>query len=276
MGDEPDHTLSGDAAVAVGVQSRVAVTLGEASAVRAANEREVEVGWLRGVAQGAGEEELPASAFDEVVAANDVGDGLAEVIDDDGELIGGLARRGSVSARPDDEVADGLRGMRGLRARELVVERDWLGRRHEPPGRSIVGEGGGKRGRSQQGRKNEFVRAFVRCALGRSECFEFAAGVRVRKGVSIRDQMLHRGVMMTQIVRLDDGASVPVDAQPSEQIDGEIEHARLDARGVEVLDAEDDAHVLLTGQGPSDQKCARVAEVERAGGAGGQTGGRSW
>jgi hypothetical protein len=33
---------------------------------------------------------------------------------------------------------------------------------------------------------------------------------------------------------------------------------------------------LLTGQGPSDQKCARVAEVERAGGAGGQTGGRSW
>lgn len=85
---------------------------------------------------------------------------------------------------------------------------------------------------------------------------------------------LHRGDMGRGLVGLDDGADVPVDAEPGEEVDGEVDHAGLDARGVEVLDAEEDVPAALAGDGPVDEEGAGVAEVESPGGAGCEAGAR--
>jgi hypothetical protein len=58
-GEEPDDAFGGNAQGAIRVEAGVAVAFGEASAVFALDEREMEVGRLGGVAEGAIEEELP-------------------------------------------------------------------------------------------------------------------------------------------------------------------------------------------------------------------------
>jgi hypothetical protein len=75
------------------------------------------------------------------------------------------------------------------------------------------------------------------------------------------DESLHGIAVVGQVTRLDDGAVVPIHAQPREQINGQIQHAWLDAWSVQVLYSQHDAHILLTRECPRDEKCAGVAEV---------------
>ena len=74
-----------------------------------------------------------------------------------------------------------------------------------------------------------------------------------------------------QVVDLGGGAGVPIETEPVKDVDGLLVGAGFGARGVEVFDAEGDVPVVLSGEGPVDQKGACVAEVQGAGGGGGQS-----
>ena len=76
--------------------------LGESPAVGADDERDVGERAAE-QAERPVQQQLPRRRGDEVVAANDVGDAVGRVIDDDGELVGRRAVR-----LPDDEVAADL------------------------------------------------------------------------------------------------------------------------------------------------------------------------
>ena len=137
---------------AVGVEAGVAVALGEAFAVLAFHEWKMEVGRLRGEVEGAIEEELAGGGVEEVVAADDVGDTLAMVIDDDGELVRRLGAFG-----PEDEVADGGAGVVGLGAGDVVGEGDGSGRGDEAPVRFFAVKGASFDRWSERGREWDFV-----------------------------------------------------------------------------------------------------------------------
>lgn len=92
----------------------------------------------------------------------------------------------------------------------------------------------------------------------------------VDEGVS--GEVADGGEVGREIVGLDEGAGVPVDAEPGEEVDGEIDDAGFDARGVEIFDAEEDVPGVLAGEGPGGEEGAGVAEVEGAGGGGGEAG----
>lgn len=140
-GDEADDAMGVDAEGAVGVEAGVAVAFGEAFAIWAEDEGEMAVGGFGGEVEGAVEEELAGGAVEEVVAANDVGDSLAGVVDDDGELVGGLAGAEWVAFGPDDEVADDFGDVKALGAGEGVVEGGVAGVDGEAPTGGVVGEG---------------------------------------------------------------------------------------------------------------------------------------
>ena len=69
-----------------------------------------------------------------------------------------------------------------------------------------------------------------------------------------------------EIVALDERPNVPVDPEPAEQFDRAVDHLWFDARGVEVLDAQDNPPAVAASHGPVDQEGARVAQMQGAGG----------
>lgn len=219
-GDEADDAVGSRALFAICVDSGVAVALGEAAAVGADDKRQVEVCWERRVVEGAVEEDLSRGGIEEVVASHDVRDALAVIVDDDGELICGLAWNCWVAAGPDDEVPDGLCGVDGLIAGALVEEVDgFVGCDETPCGVRIIEASWnvtewwtkmcGERG---------FVRACLRRGLS-GHRFEFFARERVGKNCSLCGELLYRAEMMLAVVGLNDGAGVPVDAEPAQCVD---------------------------------------------------------
>ena len=73
-----------------------------------------------------------------------------------------------------------------------------------------------------------------------------------------------------EIMTLHHLRTIVVDSQPSERVYELLRRAGFDARPVEILDAQRQLHVPLPGNGPREQEGAGVAQMERAGGAGGQ------
>src|SRR3954453_15716201 len=85
-GEESQDLLSRDARSAKRTQAAIAVAFGEAPAIRADNERNVdEIG--RGKFERMVKQQLPWSRADKVIAAHDAGDAVVGIINDDGELI---------------------------------------------------------------------------------------------------------------------------------------------------------------------------------------------
>ena len=86
-----------------------------------------------GKAERALEKDLASGGFEQVGAANDLGDALVGVVDDAGELVAGQADVGRIVgewAAPDEEVAEGILGWtaggsagEGLRAEVAVRKR---------------------------------------------------------------------------------------------------------------------------------------------------------
>lgn len=91
----------------------------------------------RGIAEGLLEEELAGGGGEQVRAADDVGDGLGVVIDDDGELVGPDA----IGAE-EDEVAGGFREVGGVRTLETVGKREGGIGDADAPGGGLGGIGG--------------------------------------------------------------------------------------------------------------------------------------
>jgi hypothetical protein len=59
--------------------------------------------------------------------------------------------------------------------------------------------------------------------------------------------------------RLIDRSVVPVQSEPAQVFDRLLIRPALDARAVEVFDAQDDPPAEFSGQQPVDQECARIA-----------------
>ncbi len=102
-GDGGEDACWGDAGCAVGADACVAVAFGEAPAIGSDDEGEVAEGG-EGEAEVAIEDDLCWRGWQDVIAANDVGDAHVGIVDDDGEGIGGFI------AACDNEVADGFCG----------------------------------------------------------------------------------------------------------------------------------------------------------------------
>src|SRR5262249_25866093 len=90
-------------------------------------------------------------------------------------------------------------------------------------------------------------------------------------GQGLGGEGLHRVTVRGKVVGLHDGAAVPVEAEPAESVDAGLDRAGLDAGSVQVLDAEDDPPSVPAGRGPVDQEGSGVAEVQGAGGGGGES-----
>jgi hypothetical protein len=97
--------------------------------------------------------------------------------------------------------------------------------------------------------------------LHAGQLFQLLARASVWKGVAGGDESLHGIAVVGQVMRLNDGAIIPIHAQPCEQINSQIQDAWLDARSIQVLYSQHDAHALLTRESPRHEKCAGVAEV---------------
>jgi hypothetical protein len=100
------------------------VAFGEADALVVSEKLGVEVGW-RGKIEGALEEDLAGSGFEEVAAADYFGDGGVGIVDDTGELIAGetgIVRIIAKGFTPDEEVAEVFACSEGLRAEVAICE----------------------------------------------------------------------------------------------------------------------------------------------------------
>ncbi len=140
------------------------MALGEALAVVVHDERAVEPGG-DGITEGAIEQNLAGSGFEQVGAADDFGDAHGVVIDDAGELVAGQA-----VAPPDDEVAEVNAAGEGLRAEVLVVEGDdFAVRNAEAPVEVVgvaVGDGRQRTGGAADAGIDGLVVGVVGCAAG--------------------------------------------------------------------------------------------------------------
>ena len=102
--------------LAEGTDGQGVVAFGEADAVVVGEKFGVEVGW-RGKIEGAVEEDLAGSGFEEVATAQYFGDGGVGVVDNAGELVA----RETVLA-PDEEVAEIFACSEGLGAKVAICE----------------------------------------------------------------------------------------------------------------------------------------------------------
>lgn len=100
-GEQRDDAAWWDVGVAECLEAGVAVAFGEASAVLAQDQGEVVIPRQGREAQGVVEQHLPRGGGEQVIAADDIGDALRGIVDDDSQLVGGQALLGG-----DDEVAD--------------------------------------------------------------------------------------------------------------------------------------------------------------------------
>jgi hypothetical protein len=65
-----------------------------------------------------------------------------------------------------------------------------------------------------------------------------------------------------EISRLKNRTRVPVHPQPFQVLDRLASRLRLDARAIQIIDAEQDVPALLAGEGPIDKKRPRISEVQ--------------
>lgn len=218
---------------------------------------------------------MAEGGFQEVFAADHLGDGHGGVVGYYGQLIGG-----DVVFAPDEEIAEVAGGGGGLGAEAGVVEVDLLavGDFEAPVEAGGIGEGGGvgeavAAGAGVEGLVVDGVVVLRLFAVGGGKGIEdIAAGTSA--GVDVAG--VAKGAPDGEVIALalevggvraaDVGALVPINAEPVEIGGDGGEELGAAAGGIEVLDAEDECAggglCTLVG-GP---ECEGVAEVKVAGG----------
>lgn len=213
--------------------------------------------WFAEVPKCPIEQKLACGGIEEVVAADDVGDALAEIVDDDGELVGGLPSLG-----PDDKVADRVERAVRLRSGKGVGEIDLdIGDGAAPAGGWSV-EFAGESSGAEVGGESRFVRAFLRS--GGSGFDVFAAEVG-GVGVARRGKFLHGRDVGREIVGLDYWAAVPVDTEPRQSLHARFRGIGLNPWPIQIFNSQEDLPMCPAGKGPVDEECAGVSEVKGTG-----------
>jgi len=231
-----------------------------------ADERAMVVGGRR-VTEGAEEEKLAEGGLDEVFAPHDFGDAGLGIVHGAGELVTG----DSVFA-PHEEVAEVAAGDGGLRAEVAVVEDECfvVGDAEAPVAGEVEWGGRSVGRRTPVGRVKRFVvfAAFVRggdggfgeFAAGAVAGEDQAGGVEAGEGVAVGGETL----------RLGDDGFFPRKAEPAEVFEHGGDELGAAAGGVEVVVAEEQASAGGAGAFMGGPKRERVAEVQVAGGRGGE------
>ncbi len=209
------------------------VALAHLGAVRVEDERNVRVVG-RPRAEGLDEREVLLRVGEVVLAADDVRDGHLDVVDDVDEVEDGRA----VGAL-DDKV-----GLVGPVERDVAADE--------------VGHDDGRLGRA------ELDRAVGRVGLafgqqpvdiplvdGAALALEVGALVALHSAAGLR-------------------ALIPVEAEPLERMENDVNVLGLVARGVGVLDAQDEGAARVTGVEPVEERGAGAADMKHARGGGGK------
>lgn len=222
----------------------------------------------RGRTERAEEEELAKGGFHEVGAADDFGDAEIGVIDGAGELVAGDA-----VFSPNEKIAEVAAGGGDLRAERGVFEgeRFTIGDAEAP----VDGEGVVERrerragGRAELRRVNRLVvfTDFMRRADGIEDIAARAcAGENLAGGVEAREG----GAVERETFALGNDGFLPREAEPAEIFEHGGDEIEAEADGVEIVVAQEERAVGRAGAVGGDPECARVPEVEMAGGRGGE------
>ena len=202
--------------------------LGQAAAIFADHEREMEKGWQGRQIERLEDQDLSGGGIEKIVAASDIRDAERMIIDHGGELVRRLAGLG-----PDDEVANALTRIRDLIAGEGVVEANVAIIDDKPPASALclmIKVAWGDR-RSEFRRESDFAGRIIRWRMGRrlGQFNLFARQVaRVRHG-RLRE-CLHRGSIRIKAVGLQNGFAVPIQPQPLQVMQDVGNSVALDAR----------------------------------------------
>ena len=114
----------------------------------------------------------------------------------------------------------------------------------------------------------------MRRALGLTDLpLDVGAGAEAGVEQAACVQPVQHGAVFREVLGLDADVSVPVQAEPGEVFhDGHGEFGAA-AGAVDILDAEEETAAGVAGPAPGGQRGVGVAEVQVAGGAGGEAGG---
>ncbi len=243
---------------AEGAEGEGVVAFGEALAGVVGHERAVIKGGSRN-AEGAEEEELAESGFDEVGAADDFGDVEIRVVDGGSKLVAG-----HVVFPPDEEIAEVAAGDGALRAEMVIVEDEFfvVGNTEAPVGRDAIGQWGK---RSVAGRaKGIGIDGFVVKMRGAGSFGDVAAGSRARENETGGVEAGEGGAVEQDALALRDDGAVPGQAEPVQIFLEGGDEFRATAGGVEIVVAEEERAAGLAGALMSDPERACVAKVKVA------------
>jgi len=270
MSDKPDDPLRGYPIGPICVQARVAVAFSESAAIAPLDERQMKITRLGCNSKGTIKEYLPGRGIQQIIAPHDMGDSLTGIIDDNRELIRGLPAFRRVAPGPNDKIADCRRRVVTLWPAKEIGESDGLIRDGQSPTRLVIGKPGRETRGPKRGGKGDIVCPFLR---RRRRGLNLSAGQIARVYQPFRGERFHGFNVRERLIRLDKRTRIPINPQPCEQVDREVDNAGLDARCIEVFDAQHDAPAILTSQRPVDEKRTSISQVQRAGGRRGQTSG---
>ena len=238
-----------------------AVALGEPRAVRPQDERHVRKRGRRPVERLINQN-LLGGVGEVVGAANDVGDAHVEVVGHHAQVVGGLA-----VAAQQDKVFDLLVG-HFHPARHQVVEGGAAFLRHNEAQRVALA--------ALQPRRHFFRRQppTTPVVLGRAAgllrllatLLELLRRAKARIGVAGGAQSLGQGVIAFEALRLEIRPLVPIQPQPAQAIEHRLDQLGAGAVGVSVFDAQDKDAALIAGEEPVEERRARAADVQEAGG----------
>jgi hypothetical protein len=253
LGEDPEL-------VAIGVDAERAMALGELGAVETMDERDMGVDGLR-PAHRPDDCELAEGVVEMVVAADDVGDSHVVIVDDHRQHVG----RGPVGAEQDHVVE--LFVADGDPALDEVVD-DGL-----PLPRSLEAddEGALAGGRAVAPGTLDPVGAALRLRLlapGRQLLRRHVAAI----GMASSDHFVGDLDVPGLELRLVIFVPVPVDSEPFQAVEDDVDRLLGGAGRVGILDAQERSAAMAAGVEPAEQAGAGVADMKEAGGRGRKAG----
>ena len=199
-----------------------------------------------------------------VVAANDMGDAHVVIVDDDGEHVGRIA----VGAQ-QHEIVEILVG-EGDAALHLVVD----------DGLAVLARAQADRRRHAR-RRLGGVAVAPAAVVARRQAGEPLLlahfGKFFRRAIAAIGvaglQQLHRGFAVARDAgELVDDLAVPIEFEPAQAVEDRLDRLRRRALAVGVLDAQQELAADVLGVEPVEQRRARPADMQEAGGRGRETG----
>jgi hypothetical protein len=242
-----------------------AVALGQALAVGAEDHRHV--GESRHVsAHRAVDVDLARRVVHMVVAADAVRDGHVEVVHHHAEIVG----RHAVGAQ-QHEIVQFAVGDLDAALDQVVPGHDAVVRVAKAQDRPDVG-----RRRPARGILRPPAAVVARLEAGRA--LRLAHGVQfflariAPVGMAALDELIRHFGVALQTLHLVERAGIPAQPEPAHAVEDGVDGSLGRALDVGVLDAQDEAAAMLARIGPGIQRRAGAADMEVAGGAGGEAG----